>query len=92
MEKLREQCYDGCTSTGVAKRISDEEPCAVFTHCYGHSLNLACSDIVKKSKLLKQALETTQEITKLIKFSPRRDAVFKKFKTETNLESKTMGI
>ena len=99
MEKLHGQCYDGCsnmsgTSTGVAKRISDEEPCAVFTYCYGHSLNLACSDTVKKSKLLKQALETTQEITKLIKFSPRCDAVFKKFKTESNsnLESKTMGI
>jgi len=43
---------------------------------------------------LKQALETTQEITKLIKFSPRRDAVFKKFKAESdpNLESRTMGI
>ena len=35
---------------------------------YGHSLNLACSDSVKNSNLLKQALETTQEITKLIKF------------------------
>ena len=99
MEKLCGQCYDGCstmsgTRTGVAKRISDEEPRAVFTHCYGHSLNLACSDTVKKSKLLKQALETTQEITKLIKFSPRRDAVFKKFKAESdpNLESRTMGI
>ena len=64
------------TRTGVAKRISDEEPRAVFTPYYGHSLNLACSDTVKKSKLLKQALETTQETTKLIKFSPRHDAVF----------------
>ena len=99
MEKLRGQCYDGCSTmsgirTGVAKRISDEEPRAVFTHCYGHSLNVACSDTVKKSKLLKQALETTQEITKLIKFSPRRDAIFKKLKSdnESMFESKTMGI
>ena len=99
IQKLRGQCYDGCSTmsgirTGVAKRISDEELRAVFTHCYGHSLNLACNDTVKKSKLVKQALETTQEITKLIKFSPRRDAVFKKFKAESdsNLESKTMGI
>ena len=99
MEKLRRQRYDGCstmsgTRTGVAKRIFDEEPRAVFTHCYGHSLNLACNDTVKKSKLLKQALETTQEITKLIKFSPRRDAIFKKLKSENEsmFESKTMGI
>ena len=89
MEKLRGQCYDGCstmsgTRTGVAKRISDEEPRA------GHSLNLACSD----TKLLKQALETTQEITKLIKFSPRRDAIFKKLKSENEcmFETKTIGI
>lgn len=71
--------------TGVAKRISDEEPRAVFTHCYSHSLNLACCDTEKKSKLLKQALETTQEITKLIKFSPRHDAVFKKLSVKMNL-------
>lgn len=99
IKKLRGQCYDGCstmsgTRTGVAKRISDEEPRAVFTHCYGHSLNLAASDTVKKSKLLKQALETAQEITKLIKFSPRRDAVFKRLKAENEsmLENKTIGI
>jgi len=29
------------TKTGVAKRVSDEEPGAVFMHCYGHSLSLA---------------------------------------------------
>jgi len=47
VQKLGEQCYDGYstmsgTTTEVAKRISDEEPHAVFTHCYGHSLHLAC--------------------------------------------------
>jgi len=60
MQKLRGQCYDGCsttsgTRTGVNKKISDEEPCALFTHCYDHSLNLLVNDTVKKSKLLKQA-------------------------------------
>jgi len=37
--------------TEVAKRISNEEPCAVFTHCYGHSVNLACSDTVMEQQL-----------------------------------------
>lgn len=41
MSKLRGQCYDGCSTmsgarSGVAKRITDEEPRALFTHCYGH--------------------------------------------------------
>ena len=52
------------SKSGVAKRIMDEEPRAVFIHCYCHSLNLAAGDSVKKSQLLKSALETTYEITK----------------------------
>ena len=36
---------------GVVKRISDKEPRVVFTHCYGHALNLAVGDTVKSSKI-----------------------------------------
>ena len=54
---------------GVAKRIADLEP----RHCYGHALNLAAGDTLKQCKLMKDSLETTREITKLIKYSPRRD-------------------
>ena len=69
LSKLRGQCYDGCSTmsgirSGVAKRVQDEESRAVFTHCYCHSLNLAASDSVKNSQLVKSALETTHEITK----------------------------
>lgn len=89
ISKLRGQCYDGCSTmsgakSGVAKRIAEEEPRAIFTHCYGHSLNLAASDTVKKMKLMKDALDTTYEITKLIKFSPRRNAIFRDFKAEND--------
>ena len=97
--KLRGQCYDGCSTmsglkTGVDKRISDEDPRAVFTHCYGHSLNLAASDTIKKSGMLRNALDTSHEITKLIKFSPRRNAIFNQFKAEDDATSgdKNAGI
>ena len=56
--------------TGVAKRISDLESKAIFTLCYGHALNLAACDTMKKIKLLKEALEITHEVTKLVKYSP----------------------
>ena len=56
--------------TGVAKRISDIEPRAVFTHCYGHPLNLAANNTLKQSMLVKEVLDTIREITKLIKYSP----------------------
>lgn len=40
--KLRGQCYDGCSTitgakAGVAAKIEEIEPRAVFTHCF-HSL------------------------------------------------------
>ena len=51
--KLRGQCYNGASSmsgakSGVAKRISEGEPRAVYTHCYGHSINLAACDTIKQ--------------------------------------------
>ena len=53
----RGQCYDGGSNmtgvmNGVAKQLSDEEPRAIFTHCYGHALNLAVGDTIKKCKLI----------------------------------------
>ena len=99
LNKMHGQCYDGASSmsgakTGVAKQISDIESCAIFTHCYGHTLNLACSDAVKGCKILRNTLETTREITKLIKFSPKREAIFQEIKKDilihTDLE--TPGI
>ena len=75
LSKLRGQCYDGASAmsgfkSGVAKRI----------HCYGHSVSRATCDAVKQSKPIKSALETTHEITKLIKYSPRREGIFKEEK------------
>ena len=66
--------------SGVATIISSEEPRAVFTHCYGHSLNLAVGDTIRQSKLMKSSLETVNEISKLIKKSPKRDAMFQRLK------------
>ena len=53
-----------------------EEKHAVYTHCYGHALNLAIGDTIKLSKVCCETLETALEITKLVKFSPKRNAVF----------------
>ena len=95
IHKLRGQCYDGASTmsgmkTGVAKQIQKEEPKVIYTHCYGHSLNLAAGDMIKGCKVLKNALDTTLEISKLIKFSPKRDAIFRKIKDE--LHPETPGI
>ena len=75
---------------GVAKQIQDAESRAIYTHCYGHALSLAASDTIRNCKPLKSALETTPKITKLVKYSPRRENVFHEIKDE--LASDTPGI
>ena len=90
LSKLRGQCYDGASSmkgvrSGVAKRILDKESRAIYTHCYGHSINLAVNDALKISKPIKAALETTHEVTKLIKYSPRREGIFRELKSAHDL-------
>ena len=90
--KLRGQCYDGASSMagskrGAAAQLLKEEPRAIFTHCYGHSLNLACSDTVKQCKLMRNSLDVVHEITEFIKKSPRRNAVLQRLKQQISLES-----
>ena len=93
--KLRGQCYDGASEmagirSGVATHILQDELRAVFTHCYEHALNLACSDTIKQCQLMRNALDTVQEITKLMKESPRCDATLQQLKEE--IAEKSPGI
>ena len=76
---------------GVAKQIKDIERRALLTHCYTHSLNLAVGDAIKNSKIMKDALETTHEITKLIKKSAKRDTKLEKLKKEADIENFEKG-
>ena len=55
MSNCRGQCYDGAANmaevrNGVAAQMCIEEPRALYSHCYGHALNLAASDAIKKNK------------------------------------------
>ena len=68
--------------SGVVTRLCVAEPRAVFTHCYGHLLKLACSDDIKRYKLMQDTLDTTHEITKVIKKPPARDVILKQLKEE----------
>ena len=85
LSRCRGQCFDGASTmrgarNGVAKQLNDEESRAVYIHCYGHALSLAAGDSIKNSKIMKDALDITFEVSKLIKFSPKRDVMFEKLK------------
>lgn len=54
---------------GVAVKIEEVEPRAVFTHCYEHALNLGVSNTIKQSPAI--CLDTCFELVKFIKFSPK---------------------
>jgi len=91
VNQLRGQCYDGASvmsglRNGVAAQVQKLEPRAIYTHCYGHSLNLAAGDTIKRCTVLKKALDITYEMSKLIKYSPKRDAMFSKLKDELQPE------
>ena len=50
------QCYDGAANMsgakkGTASQICSEEPRAIFIHCYGHALNLAVGNTVKRNHI-----------------------------------------
>ncbi len=77
-------------NAGVVAKVLKEEPKALYTRCYGHSSSLACGDAIKRSKIMKESLDTTHEITKLIKKSPRRVTLFEKLKSE--LAPDTPGV
>ena len=78
------------TRSGVAKLVLAEEARAIYTHWYGHALNLACGNTIKKCRTMKDALDISHEIIKLIKKSPARDRCFEKIKSE--LAPDTPGV
>ena len=93
----RGQCYDGVSNMagirgGVSQQILEEESRVLFIHCYGHSLNLAVSDAIKGCKVTSDALDTTMEVSKLIKFSPKREGIFENIKKALAPESPGLRV
>lgn len=96
LSNCRGQCYDGVSNmsrakNGVAKQLADIEKRALYTHCYCHALNLAIADTIKQSKVCRDSLAVAFEITKLIKFSPKGNAIFDRIRSEDEYGS-SVGI
>ena len=67
LSDARGQCYDGAASMsgkrkGAATVIKSKNPKCLYTHCYGHALNLAVGDSIKSVKLLSETFETIKEV------------------------------
>ena len=78
LSDLRGQTYDGASNmleerSGVAAKIKRVQPKAIEKLCHGHPLNLLVKDATKSNRLINDVLEIFVEITKLKKFSPKRE-------------------
>ncbi len=73
--------------SGVAVQIQEKAPKALFTHCYGHALNLSVNDTIRQSTVMRDCLDTSFELIKLIKFSPKREAMLNLIKEEVGSDS-----
>ncbi|XP_068725038.1 zinc finger MYM-type protein 1-like isoform X1 [Montipora capricornis] len=87
------QCYDGAATmagekTGVATQIKTINGKCLYTHCYGHALNLAVADAIKSVQCISDSLDTVREIGKLVKKSPQRNTKLDKIRAETKNESR----
>ena len=93
--KCRGQCYNGAGTmagcrNGVAAQLLADAPSAHLTHCHGHAFSLAVHDMIKGCKVLSDTLDTTMEICKLIKFSPKREGILSSIKADIHMD--TPGI
>ena len=86
--KLRGQCYDGCsTMAGARAWCSCKDPGIGASSCV-HTLLWPCTqpiavnDTITKVPEMKDCLDTCYEIVKLIKFSPKREAMLSQLKEE----------
>ena len=50
--------------------------------CYSHSLQLAVSYTVKQVQLMQDTFDVILEISRLLKYSPKRHTLFNKLKDE----------
>ena len=79
IKNARGQCYDGASTmagvkNGVATKIKLMNEAALYTHCYGHALNLAVNDCIRNTKDLNDVWFMLKKTCNLVKKSPSRES------------------
>ena len=76
--------------SGVAARISREEPKALYIHFLAYSINLCLQDCAKLCKCIKDALGLVNKIYNLINTSPKCLALYNRLKLEHNQDTSSI--
>ena len=95
VNSCRGQAYDGASVMsghlhGVASRFKEEEPAALYVHCFAHCLNLCLQDASRSCSSVRDGLELVMEIVKLIKYSPKRTTLFNTMKSQLSPETQNL--
>ena len=91
LAQCRGQAYDGASNmsghlNGVAAQIQKDVPSALFVHCLAHCINLTLQPIGRQCVPVRDALDLIIEVTQLIRYSPKRSALFQSLQTQLNPE------
>ena len=81
LNMLRAQAYDGASNmrgrySGVATRIKELEPRAIYIHCYCHLLNLSLQDSCTSDHLIRNTLGSVNALYDFLEASAKRHSKF----------------
>lgn len=71
-------------------QIQNQQPRALYTHCYGHALSFSIADTVRMVKSLGNVKDTVRELSKVLQYSPKRSTLFKDIKGD--ISPNTVGF
>ena len=88
------QCFDGASSMrgpckGVANRVSQIVPTALYVHCNGHVLNLCLVDVSEVVIPVRNNFGIVKSLYNLIEASPKRHKIFDDLQKEAGIVSTT---
>ena len=87
LAQCRGQAYDGASNMagriqGVAARVQNDQPSAIYVHCLAHCTNLCLQTVGRQCTPIRDALELVMEVSQLIRFSPKRSTLFESLQTQ----------
>ena len=91
LSSLRGQGYDGASTmsgakSGVQARIREHQPKALYTHCAGHSFNLAIQNSCRVP-CIRNCIDQIKSLTIFVKHSHKREGFLKAIASKSKLQA-----
>lgn len=76
--------------SGVATKIREVEPSAIYVHCFAHSTNLCLQTLGRLSECIHNTLEFVMGVAQLIRYSPKRSSLFDTLRSQVSYDTPTL--